>query len=51
MQREISFDGMTFGVFPLLSTAGMNRPAYKTLGEVLDAALQLLEVRIREWIG
>lgn len=46
MERELSFFGMTFGVFPLLSE-GMDNPYCKDLGEVVEVVGQLLEVRKR----
>jgi len=41
MQRELSLNDMTFGVFPALKE-GFSFPAYESVGEVFDVVTQLL---------
>jgi hypothetical protein len=46
MERELSFDDMTFGVFAVLSE-GFRFPRYGSLKEVFESVDQLLEVEYR----
>lgn len=44
MQRELSLEDMTFGIFPVMAE-GLDWPWYGWVSEVFDVIIQLLEVR------